>query len=85
MINPTIKYPRPTMLRSKRIGTKLGTVVSVSNEPFAVWFQLYETGGGRGPFYLMVEDRYDTEQKAFDKFDAWVVEAERLPLPGDDA
>jgi hypothetical protein len=31
----------------------------------------------------MVEDRYDTEQKAFDKFDAWVVEADLLVAAGD--
>lgn len=84
MINPTIKYPRPTTIRSKRIGHYLGTVVSVLNEPFAVWFQLYHLGDSLDlPGFMVREDRYDNELDAVAMFEAWEKEAELLVAAGD--
>lgn len=86
MINPTIKYPRPTTIRSKQVGHYLGTVVSILNEPFAVWFQLYDLGGGiepKLPGYIVREDRYDNELDAVAFFEAWAKEADLLVAAGD--
>lgn len=86
MINPTIKYPRPTTIRSKQIGSYLGTVVSILNEPFAVWFQLYDLGRGiepKLPGYIVREDRYDNELDAVAFFEAWAKEAALLVKLGD--
>ena len=86
MINPTIKYPRPTTIRSEQIGHYLGTVVSILNEPFAVWFQLYDLGTGiepKLPGFMVREDRYDNEPDAVAKFEAWAKEAKLLVAAGD--
>lgn len=84
MINPTIKYPRPTTIRSRRIGNKMATVVSILNEPFAVWFQLYQLGDSLDlPGFMIREDRYDNELDAVAMFEAWAKEAKLLVAAGD--
>jgi len=80
----TIKHPRPTTIRSKRVGNKMATVVSVLNQPFTVWFQLYELGDSLDlPGFIVREVRFYTELDAVAMFEAWAKETELLVAAGD--
>lgn len=72
---------RPTTIRSRVIGNKMATVVSVigGGRGFAVWFQLYYLGDSLDlPGFMVSEVEYDNELDATSLFDAWVKEAELL-------
>ena len=74
----------PTTIRSAMIGNKLGTVVSVMNPGFEVWFQLYQVNDAKGgPFMMIREDKFDTELDATAMFAAWVTESALLAAAGD--